>query len=145
MLRGPLLQFVKDQGNDPTMLGRWSWYKVEGEPGHITRFVSAYAPTGSDGNSGPKSNYKQQYRYIQEKGLRTDPITMFWDDLCEALQQWRERGDRIVLMMDSNNCVHGGKFTKRLKDLGMKEAVHTSVPGRGPNTHQEGSKPTNGI
>ena len=33
ILRGPLSQFVKDQGNYPTMLGRWSWYKVEGEPG----------------------------------------------------------------------------------------------------------------
>ena len=48
-------------------------------------------------------------------------------------------------MMDSNNCVHGGKYTKRLKSLGMKEAVHASVPGWGPNTHQEGSKPIDGI
>ena len=27
----------------------------------------------------------------------------------------------------------------------MKEAVHASVPGRGPDTHQEGSKPIDGI
>ena len=73
LLRGPLTQFVKDQGNDHRKLGRWSWYKVEGEAGHITRFVSAYAPVGSRGGSGPKSNYKQQEQYIQEQGLRTTP------------------------------------------------------------------------
>ena len=80
--------------------------------------MSVYAPTGSNRSSGPKSNYKQQHRYIQEKGLRTDPITMFWDDLCKALRQWRECGDMIVLMMDSNNYVHSSKHTKRLKVLG---------------------------
>ena len=84
ILRGPLLQFVKDQGNDHTKLGRWTWYKVEGEPGHVTRFVSAYAPTGEK-SSGPKSNYKQQVRYIQQRGLRTNLIKMFWDNLCKAL------------------------------------------------------------
>ena len=55
---------------------------------------------------------------------------MFWDDLCKALSQWRERGDRIILMMDANNNVFNGRLTKKLKaaNIEMKEAVHTVVP-----------------
>ena len=48
-------------------------------------------------------------------------------------------------MMDSNNCVHSSKCTKMLKSLRMKEVVHTSVLGQGPNTHQKGSKPNDNI
>ena len=33
-LRDQLAAFVIDLGNDHTGLGRWSWYLLEGEPGH---------------------------------------------------------------------------------------------------------------
>ena len=50
-------------------------------------------------------------------------------------------------MMDANNNVFNGKYTKRLaaEGLEMREAVHTVVPRMGPNTHAEGSKPIDGI
>lgn len=50
-------------------------------------------------------------------------------------------------MMDANNNVLNGKYTKRLpaEGLEMKEAVHTAVPKMGPNTHSEGSGPINRI
>ena len=124
--RSPLTICEGPRERSHQAIGHWTWYKVEGEPGHVTRFVSAYAPTGGK-SSGPKSNYKQQVRYIQQRGLRTNPIKMFWDDLCQALRQWRERGDRIILMMDANNNVFNGRLKKKLKEanIEMKEAVHS--------------------
>ena len=71
---------------------------------------------------------------------------MFEDDLVTVLEQWRVRGDRIILMMDANNNVFNGRLTKLLKDkLEMCEAVHRQVPGQGPNTHVDGSVPIDGI
>ena len=45
--RRALSKYVKDSNVDHIGLGRWSWVKLEGEPGHITRIVTAYAPCGS--------------------------------------------------------------------------------------------------
>ncbi len=44
--RDQLTAFVKDSGNNHTGLGRWSWYLVEGEPGHRTYVITAYTPCG---------------------------------------------------------------------------------------------------
>ena len=57
VVTGALAKYVKDYGVDYTGLGRWSWFKLEGEPGHCTRVVTAYAPTGSK-SSGTLTYYK---------------------------------------------------------------------------------------
>ena len=36
-----LAKYIKDSGADHTNLGRWSWFRLEGEPGHFTRVVTA--------------------------------------------------------------------------------------------------------
>ena len=41
LLKGELASYVIDSGQDYTKLGRWSWYRVEGEPGCRTRIVTA--------------------------------------------------------------------------------------------------------
>ena len=76
MLKDALASYVIDSGQDHTKLGRWSWYRVEGEPGVKTRIVSAYAPTGSEA-SEDASYWKQSQRYIKNKGLKTNPKSMF--------------------------------------------------------------------
>ena len=85
LLRDELAARVIDRGWDETRLGRWSWYRIQGEPGWRTRIVTAYAPTGNkDSDFG--SYYKQILRYIQKKGLRTNPKAMFREDLCRELR-----------------------------------------------------------
>ena len=139
--------YVKGSGSDHTQLGRWSYYLLEGAPGHKTRVITAYAPCGSS-SSGLSTNWKAQQRYIQQHGIRTrDPKQMFEDDLCAALRQWREQGDRLILMMDANENVYSGKFGQRLSEEGidLKEAVHAQTKGQGPHTHNRGSQPIDGI
>jgi len=142
-----LSNYVKSSGADHTQLGRWSWSLLEGEPGHKTRVITAYAPCGSEA-SGLATNWKQQKRYIQTHRINTrDPRQMFENDLYAALLQWREQGDRLILMMDANSNAFSGKFTRRLAadELQMREAVHSVASGQGPHTHIRGSEPIDGI
>ena len=140
-----LAAFVKDTGTDHTKLGRYSWFKVEGEPGHVTYFINAYAPCGND-SVGEATNYKQHCRYIQRNRLNTTPQEMFRNDLLSIISLWRGQNARVVLMMDANEHVIDGELCKRLrsKDIGMREVVNERA-GPGPNTWFRGTDPIDGI
>ena len=134
MINKRLAPFVKDYGTDHTGLGRWSWYILEGAPGHKTRVITACAPCG-DANSGESTVYAQHMNYIRHKGLRTDLKSIFRDDLLGALRIWRGNGERTIMMMDANEHVSDGKMCKQLRqsDIDMHPAVDTTTPGTFPN------------
>ena len=67
-----LTLYVKDSWVCHTGLGRYSWYKEKGEPGHKIYFISAYAPCGND-PMGKEAAYQQQARYIKQHGLQINP------------------------------------------------------------------------
>ena len=139
VVNGLMFKYVKDSGVDHTGLVRWSWFKLEGEPGHRTRVVTAYVPMGSK-SSGLLTYYKQSQRYIKKNGLNLTPKKMFKDDLCSVLKQWRVQDDRIILMMDANDNVLNGHIAKTLaKDgIALKEAVHAQTPDMAPRRISEG-------
>ena len=68
ILRDELTAYVTNSGADPSGLGRWSWYLLQGEEGFRTRVISAYAPCGSAA-SKDETYYQQQARYIIEKAV----------------------------------------------------------------------------
>ena len=82
-----------------------------------------------------------------KKKLRTTVFKMFCDDLCTLLQDWQTQGERIILLMDTNNNVHNGKLSRRLAGdlIQMKEAVHEVTRGQGTKTHIRGSVPIDRI
>ena len=135
-----------DSGSNHTGLGRWSWYLVEGEPGHQTYAMTAYMLCFNIG-VGDHTVYKQQERYIQEKGLKTNPEALFRDNLIAVLRRWQAKGDRVVLIMDANENVLHGAMCKQLtqEDLQMREVVHSETAGSGPKTWFRGSESINGI
>ena len=69
ILHNQLAAFVINSGSDHTWLGKWSWYLVEGEPGH-RRHNSLR--TVRQCPSRECTVYKQHERYIQEKRLKTN-------------------------------------------------------------------------
>ena len=146
IIKDSLASFVKKSGTDHTGLGRWSWYLLEGEPGHFTYVITAYAPCGNK-DSGKCTYYKQSERYILSQGLRTNPKTMFREDLLALLRKWRKVGRRVVLMMDANEHVEDGIMCRQLKegDLKMTEAVHQQASGSAPKTFFRGSHAIDGI
>ena len=148
ILRDRLASYVKTDGTgqDPTGLGRWSWYLLEGSPGHRTRVVTAYAPCGG-AQSREGTYFHHNLNYIRTKGLRTNPKDMFRDDLVEAIRQWRAQDDRVILMIDANENVLTGKLATCLadSDIGMVEAVHSRKAGPGPKTWFRGKEAIDGI
>ena len=146
VIRDQLAAFVVDSGVDATGLGRWSWYKLEGEPGHCTYVMTAYAPCGNTA-MGDATYFKQQERFILLNNLRTNPKTMFREDLLALLRGWRVKGHRVILMMDANENALDGCLCQALRedDIQMNEAVHSVVPGPGPNTHFRGKEAIDGI
>ena len=82
IIRELLASSVIDSGVDHIGLGRWAWYQVEGDPRHRTYFIKAYAPCENT-RVGEVTVYKQQERFIQEKG----PGKMFCEDLLADLRR----------------------------------------------------------
>ena len=136
----------KNRGSDHTHLRRWSWYTLKGEPGYRTKVIAAYAPVGGS-DSTFASNWKHQLRYIQNNNLSTTLFKMFGNNLCTLLKSWRRQGDRIILLMDTNDNMYKGKLSQRIADnlIELKEAVHEATAGQGPNTHIRGSEPIDGV
>lgn len=72
---------------------------------------------------------------------------MFRDDLCTVLRQWRDRGDRIILLMEANNKVFDGLMNKEMvaDDIKLQEAVHSMKPGPGTKTYIRSKDSIDGI
>ncbi|KAL7536733.1 hypothetical protein ACHAXR_007367 [Thalassiosira sp. AJA248-18] len=79
LVTNQLAAYVIKNGTDPTGLGRWSWYLLEGEPGVRTYVITAYALCGND-SCGESTVFQQHERLIQEQGLKTNPKAMFLKD-----------------------------------------------------------------
>ena len=147
IIRNELAGYVRDSGVDWRNLGRWSWYKLEGETGHKTYVVSAYMPCRSTDDPRKETAYQVQMNYIKSNLLKTDPRKLFQEDICDMMLKWRADKARIILMMDANDPVNRGQFCKRLThpDLGMREAVHSVTQGQGPKTYYKGKDAIDGI
>eukprot|EP00984_Skeletonema_dohrnii_P031929 scaffold25134_cov139-Skeletonema_dohrnii-CCMP3373.AAC.1 len=102
---------------------------VCGNDGHITYFMSAYAPCKAP---GIRTYYQHLQRFIQENQLATNPIDLFRDKVSSRIKRWQCHW--VVLMMDSNENVTDGVLSRRLAGDGirMREAVHKlTEEGRG--------------
>ena len=137
-------QYAKETDNDFRGLGRWCSWVIYAHPSHKTRLVSAY-------NLGPATSnylgtvYQQHLRYIQNKGMDTTPHKMFMTDFLAMILHWRRAGERLIIMADMNENILRGPLARRLLNLGLVEATHSSWGEKAPNTHVSGTKPIDGI
>jgi hypothetical protein len=72
---------------------------VLSNPNHVTRIVMAYRQCNCR-LKGLKTVYQQHLRYIQSRGLDTDPVSLFDINLSKQIKEWSGAGERIVLAMD---------------------------------------------
>ena len=151
-----LIQYCKTSGTDHRNLGRWTWYTLEGSPEHKTIVLSVYhigkskpkLSKPSNGRARPKGwqrCYQQHLRYIQNAGLDTTPYELFCSDLLTQLRTWREQGYNVVMVMDANEHVLTGQFTRQLANVGLKEVSHKQWGDSEPNTYIDGSQPIDGV
>jgi len=66
-------------------------------------------------------------------------------NLQEQIQQWREAGDRVIILADMNNDVHIDPIQTAVIQMGQAEAITTQHGPNTPNTHNCRSKPIDRI
>ena len=121
----------RDNGFDSTGLGRWSWIRIAGKQGCITRFVTVYCPVKTG-----KGNtiYTQQLRVLHE-----DPTSRFWNDLSQLIIQWHSDGEQIVLSGDWNEDVTSPRMKEWLDLVGLKDLIIPQHEDKPPPTYHRGS------
>lgn len=133
---------IHSSGKDPTNLGRWCWFRLQGKNQIMTRIVSAYCPCFSppEGAHGIRTVYAQHLR-----SLSTDPIQSFWDDLETEIRNWNDAGDHVILCGDWNRKVNGNFLSSFMLSLGLTEAIQHVHGKDAPSTYQRGSNCIDGI
>ena len=129
-------------GDDSSGLGRWSWIRIRGRDNHFLRVVAVYRPCKSNGHL---TTYQQQVRGLAKSGCLLCPKEKLLEDLKEQVLLWRSEGDSVIIMADMNDDVRYNPILETTTCLGMKEAITTQHGTAGPNTHNRGSTPIDGI
>jgi hypothetical protein len=97
-------------------------------------------------SKGLKTVYQQHLRYIQLRGLETDPVSLFDRDLSKQIKEWQGAGERIVLAMDLNAHPLFDSFYRQLQECGteLEEFSHKCWGPVAPYTHPTGKSPIDG-
>jgi hypothetical protein len=112
----------------------------------VIRIVVAYRPCTRK-VKGPKTVYQQQVRYIQSRGLQTDPVPLFDSNLSKQIKEWKGAGERIVLAIDVNSHPLHNDLYQQLRErrTGMEEFSHKCWGPKAPYTHPAGKSPIDGV
>ena len=72
--------------------------------------------------------YEQQLEF-----LHTDLTAAFQEDLAQAIVEWKNEGDQLIIMGDWNEVIVNGNLTDWMKTFGLSEAI---MDIHGPNPLQ---------
>ena len=137
LLKNKIAHRHKDSGFDRTGLGRWSWVRIAGKQGFVTRFVTLYCPVKTG-----KGNtiYTQHLRELNE-----DPTERFWQDITMEVLKWHADGEQLLLSGDWNEPMDSPNMTAWMELLGLKDAIGPSHEGKSPPTYHRGQDTIDGI
>lgn len=145
MTHGQLCHRVLTTGADERGLGRWAWIHIHGTKKASARIISVYRPCRTNSSTHNSTVYKQQVKYFKDNDIDTCPLEQFSIDLMALLQKWITAGDKIILLVDSNEDIRDGNFDRGLRQLGLHSGIRTRHGNSPPPTHQKGSAPIDDI
>ena len=135
-----------EEGRDPRGLGRWVWTRYRGAADLKLRVVIGYRPVLN--SQGQLSVWTQQKEQLERNGVDTCPQKMFLIDLLNAVKEWMEKGDQIVLAMDANDDVQFNPIRAAMQAVGLSEVIttlHDPDKTVAPRTYERGSRPIDGL
>ena len=136
--QGTIREYIQDTGGDQEGLGRWTWTTYEGSDKIKTAIIQVYRPGRNKKDIG--STYNQQV--ARSTG---DPIRKFDEDLEALIQDFQEKGWRIVVMGDFNcNIYNNNHLTRCMGRRGLKDALK-DLYGKGTPSTRKGSEVIDGI
>ena len=78
----------------------------------------------------------QQQRYWKLQGNTICPRKVLRKDIISKMKEWRNEGDKLILLLDSNENMDGIPLARMLQhpDLGMGNAIKSRTHMEGPHT-----------
>ena len=127
-------QYVTTQGSDEEGLIRWNWMRIAGD-GAATRIIIAYIPCATR-KRAISATIAQQKQYWRLQGDHQCPPKLLRRDIVAKMIQWHKEGDKLILLLDSNENKKNRQLAQMLKhlDLDMKDAVKSGTKIKGPTT-----------
>jgi len=129
-------------GDDVTGLRQWSWVRLRGKEDHFLQVVLLYCPCKSDGHL---TTYQQHIWWFSCQGKAVCPRKQILEDLQAQVEQWQSNGDMVLILADINEDIHLEPITSTFRDMGLVEATTAIHGNNGPNTHNRGQTPLDGI
>jgi len=129
-------------GDDTTGLGRWCWTRLRGKENHFLRLVSAYRPCKADGHL---TTYQQQVQWFSKQGKAVCPRDQILADLSSQVDQWTSDGDIVIILADINEDIRTDPIRSTFQQMGLVDAVTGQHGQLGPNKHNRGTNPIDGI
>ena len=139
LAQGQHCHHISSTGADEKGLGRWSWFLLNGKNNIKTRIVSAYRPCKTRNINNPGTVYNQHLKYFKDNNIDTCPLQMFDDDLLTLIRKWIRYGEKVVLMIDSNEDINTGTFNTKLRQSGLISALRKRHGPNTPPTQHSGS------
>ena len=116
-------------GKDSRGLGRWSWIRC-GKNGKHTTFISAYRPVVATSGGG-STVYDQHLRHLEEG---ENPRKVMLRELADFVIERQEKGDVIIIGMDTNDKIYGTTMKNFMKELKLHDALAAIHGKRCPPT-----------
>ena len=137
-------QYATTQGADEEDFGRWSWMRLAGAEA-ATRIITAYIPCTTR-KKAISATIAQQKRYWRLQGEYQCSRKLLRRDLIAKMLEWREDGDKLILILDGNEDMKNGQIARMLRhpDLDMKDAVKSRSNIDGPAIFVRGSRQIDG-
>jgi len=124
----PVMTNITTSGIDPSGLGCWSWFHLQGHTGRSVCIVCGYCPNEAK-KASLQSVYSQQRCHLESLGDPTCPRAAFFRDLSASLVTWQAAGDSIILMADINGDICKTDLTAFCSAHSLWEAVLSAHPG----------------
>ena len=110
-----------------------------------TRIMTAYIPCVTR-KRAVTATIAQQRRYWRLQGNRNCPRKILCTDLIHKMKEWRNEGDTLIILLDSDEDMNGGPLARMLQHpfLDMRDAIKTRTHMEGPHTFIRGSRKIDG-
>jgi hypothetical protein len=131
---------------DKSGLGRWVESEITGSGNRKTTIICAYIVCkDSIERSGPNTAYSQQWLILKKRDPHNnpDPRSVAFHDLKERINELRQQGQEIIVMMDANDTLQNTRsaLTKWTAETKMIDPLVQRHGTEGePPTYARGSK-----
>ena len=125
---------------DPSYMGRWASMCFKGRQKHRFRVVSVYSPCPTKGKG---TTHTQQIAHLRSQQCDDKPVKKLQKDIADALRQWIDDGEEILLYIDANEDTRKGSWNTLFQSLGMHDMLRTMHERNSPmpatqNTNKSG-------